>query len=72
MVDSIEERSAQLVRNIDRALAKFPTLTGKQLEDVRRLRTELIELSSSGHLDEAKRCEKLALMIIRQGAPNPE
>lgn len=72
MAESVSDRSAQFVRNIDEALAQNPALTEKQLEDVRRLRTELQDLCQAGKVDEADRCEKLALMIIREGAPVPE
>ena len=65
-------RWPQLLRNIDEALAQNPVLTPEQLEDVRRLRAELQDLSRSGRTDEARRCEALALDIIREGAPVSE
>jgi hypothetical protein len=62
----------QLVRNVDEALARNPALTKEQSEDVRRLRADLQDLCRAGKMDEARRCEELALTIIREGAPAPE
>ncbi|MGF1610150.1 MAG: hypothetical protein ACFCUQ_12195 [Kiloniellales bacterium] len=72
MAETNSDRSQQLLQSIDEALARFPALTEQQLEDVRRLRAELQDHCRSGRLDEAKACEKLALTIIREGAPVPE
>lgn len=72
MSDRRTIRSQELVRNIDEALAQNPALTEKQLDDVRRLRDQLQNLCRSGKVDEAERCERLALMIIREGAPMTE
>ena len=72
MPESDADSGRQLIRNIDEALAQNPALTPKQFEDVRRLRAELQELCRSGKLDEARRCEELALNIIREGAPASE
>lgn len=65
-------QAAQLVRNIDAALAQNPALAEKQLEDIKHLRAELHRLCQAGNVEEVDKCEKLALKIIRQGAPVPE
>ncbi len=72
MSESGSDQAAQLVLNIDEALAKKPALTDNQLEDVRRLRAEIKGLCKAGKVEEAGRCEELALQIIRRGAPVPE
>jgi hypothetical protein len=72
MAQSESDFRQQLVRNVDDALAQNPALTPEQFEDVRQLRGELQELCRSGRLDKAKRCEEMALAIIREDAPVSE
>ena len=62
----------QLVQEIDDALGQSPALTDSQLDDVRRLRAELQEHCRSGEMERARQCRKLALKVIRSGAPVPE
>jgi len=59
----------RLVGNLDNALALNPAITEQQFDDVQKLRRELQDHCRAGRLDEAKRCEELALMVIREGAP---
>lgn len=61
-----------MIRRIDEALVSNPALTGEQMADVRRLRTELIVSHKAGRMEEAQRCEALALALIKEGAPAPE
>lgn len=72
MAHSESDNGPRLVRNVDEALAQNPALTPEQFEDVRHLRSELQELCRHGKMDEAKRCEEMALSIIREGAPASE
>jgi hypothetical protein len=66
------QRGDELVIEIDEALAKCPALTKQQLDDVGSMRTRLMKLSRTGDLAEAKRCQELALAMIRSGAPASE
>lgn len=62
----------ELVIEIDEALGKCPALTEQQLEDIESMRTRLLKRSRAGDLAEAKRCQELALAMIRSGAPASE
>lgn len=62
----------KLLNAIDIALGQCPPLTGQQLDDVERLRKQLHDRCRDGDLMEAKRCQALALVAIRNGAPVPE
>jgi len=72
MAQSESDFRQRLVRNVDDALARNPALTPEQFEDVRQLRVEIQELCRRGKMDKAKRCEQMALAIIREGAPTGE
>lgn len=72
MAQSESDFRQRLVRNVDEALAQNPALTAEQFEDVKQLRGELQELCRRGSMDKAKRCEEMALAIIRGGAPASE
>jgi hypothetical protein len=69
MDESESDDETRLVRNVDEALAQNPALTPEQLEDVRHWRSDLQKFCRRGRTDEAKRCEEVALSIIREGAP---
>ncbi|MGD8809958.1 MAG: hypothetical protein PVG24_10155 [Gammaproteobacteria bacterium] len=62
----------RLLGEIDEALGRTPALTDSQLDDLRRLRARLEESCRSGDLEEARGCHRLALKLIRSGAPAPE
>ena len=72
MAQSESDFRQRLVGNVDEALAQNPALTPDQFDDVRQLRMELQELCRRGRMDKAKRCEEMALAIIREGAPVSE
>lgn len=67
-----EVRLEDLVKAIDEALAQHPPLTDELAADVQRLRARIPELHRAGKVEEAKRCEKMALKIIHEGTPPPE
>ena len=72
MTEKDPNQLERLIRNVDEALARNPALTPEQFEDVKRLRAELQEACRTGRTEEAKQCEQLAIMIIREGAPASE
>lgn len=70
--DATPELSEKLVSEIDEALAQAPALTESQLDDVKQLRAELQQHCRAGEVERARRCRKLALKVIRSGAPASE
>lgn len=69
MSETNKTEAERLVRNLDDALAVNPAITSQQFDDVQQLSRQMQDLCRAGKLEEAKRCEELALMIVREGAP---
>jgi len=72
MSKSSQSRPDLLVAEIDEALGQSPALTEQQVADIGHLRAQLLELCQAGEMEEARRCQELALTSIRNGAPVPE
>ena len=56
-----------LLEAIDEALANNPALSELQMDDVRRLKREIVRHSEEGRKERAERAAELCLRLIRQG-----
>lgn len=69
-----EPRPVQLedmLRRIDAALASNRALSAERIADVRRLRAELVSAYKAGRIEEARRCEILALALVKDAPQSP-
>jgi hypothetical protein len=60
-------KAKSLLHEIDEALEVAPRLSEKQLEDVRRLRRDVVRFVEDGNEERAGRSAALCMRVIRQG-----